>query len=75
VGWATPAGGDVDLAGLAAVGQQVRDQLDIVLHQLHPVRLAHLPEALDLALGLDQGVLFSDVESSVLPTPAPVLPV
>ncbi|KAG1401467.1 hypothetical protein G6F59_013036 [Rhizopus arrhizus] len=49
------ARGDVDLAGLAAVGQQVRDQLDIVLHQLHPVRLAHLPEALDLALGLDQG--------------------
>jgi hypothetical protein len=52
------AGGDVDLAGLAAVGQQVRDQLDIVLHQLHPVRLAHLPEALDLALGLDQGGAF-----------------
>lgn len=54
----TQAGGNVDLAGLATVGQQVRDQLDIVLHQLHPVRLAHLPEALDLALGLDQGGAF-----------------
>jgi hypothetical protein len=54
----TEAGGDVDLAGLAAVGQQVGDQLDIILHQLHPVCFAHLPEALDLALGLDQGGAF-----------------
>jgi len=42
----TEAGGDVDLA------------LDIILHQLHPVCFAHLPEALDLALGLDQGGAF-----------------
>src|SRR3546814_6657724 len=46
--------GDVDLAGLAAVADQVRDQFDVVLHQLHAMRLADLAEALGVQVGVDE---------------------
>src|SRR5690606_27475525 len=48
------AGGDVHLAGLAAVAHQVRDQLDVVLDQLEAMRLADLAEALGVQVGVDQ---------------------
>jgi hypothetical protein len=39
----------------AAVADQVGDQLDVILDQLEPARLAHLPEAGGMRLGIDQG--------------------
>src|SRR5690606_26375394 len=48
------ARGDVDLAGLAAVADQVRDQFDVVLDQFEAVRLAHLAEAFGVQVGVDQ---------------------
>src|SRR3546814_10439885 len=48
------AGGDADLAGLDAVADQVRDQFDVVLHQLHAMRLADLAEALGVQVGVDE---------------------
>src|SRR5690606_9637885 len=48
------ARGDVDLAGLAAVAHQVRDQFDVVLDQLEAMRLAHLAEAFGVQVGVDQ---------------------
>ncbi len=46
--------GDVDLAGFARIRDQIGDKLDIVLDELQAARLAHLPEAFHLGLGIDE---------------------
>ena len=48
----TEARGDIDLARLPSVLDQIGDQFDIILHELVPPRFACLPEAFRVRTGI-----------------------
>lgn len=44
--------GDIDLTGLLTFGDQICDQFDIILHQRAALRLARLPKAFRMGVGI-----------------------
>ena len=50
------APGDIHLLRVPLGRDQIVDKLDVILHELQPVRLARLAEALRLDIGRDKGV-------------------
>ena len=49
-------GRNIDLACLAAIIDQVRNQLHIVLHELEPASLSRLAEPLNVRFGIDEEI-------------------
>lgn len=46
--------GDIDLSGLPTIGDQIGDELDVILEEFHPARFPGLPEAFHLRARVDQ---------------------
>ena len=65
---------DIDLAGFAAIGDQIGNELDIIFDQLGTPVMAGLAEALDMsirihqhAFGEDSGLLHLHLQFSAMP--------
>lgn len=56
--------GNVDLTGLAAVHEQVRDKFDVVLDELGAAVVPGLPKAFNLCVGVDQACF--DIVSDIV---------